>query len=112
MRAAAVSPSRRDGRAGGRATAPVDDRTRVLLIVSRPVLDQARMLAGTATATLRIPVSLQIVLRVLIEEGLRREHGAAVLAGLDREAQAVRRRRGQGRRPGPAARRPASRRSR
>jgi len=42
-------------------------KTRVLLILSQDVLDRARVCAGRATATLKLPVSLQIVLRALIE---------------------------------------------
>lgn len=42
---------------------------RVLLILSQDVLDQARVVAGRATAMLKLPGSLQIVLRALIVEG-------------------------------------------
>ena len=48
-------------------------------------------MAGKATTTLKLPVSLQIVLRALIEEGLRREIDRSLLANVERQAQAVRR---------------------
>jgi hypothetical protein len=63
--------------------------TKVLLVVSRDVLDRARGLAGRATVTLKLPVSLQIVLRASIEEGLK--GGApALMANVERQARAVR----------------------
>src|SRR2546427_3547159 len=49
------------------------NKTRVLLVLPEDVLGQARVLAGRATAALKLPVSLQIVLRALIEEGLKRD---------------------------------------
>ena len=67
------------------------EKTPVLLILPRDVLDRARVLAGRATTALKLPVSLQIVLRALIEAGLKRNGDRAVLAGIEREAQAVRR---------------------
>ena len=66
------------------------NKTRVLLILSQDVLDQARVLAGKATTTLKLAVSLQIVLRALIEEGLRRENNAPLLANIESQAKAVR----------------------
>ena len=45
----------------------LSNRTRVLLILPQDVLDRARVLAGKATTTFKRPVSLQIVLRALIE---------------------------------------------
>jgi len=39
-----------------------ENKTKVLLILSQDVLDQARIIAGKATMTLKLPVSLQIVL--------------------------------------------------
>ncbi len=74
--------------------------SRVLLILSQDVLDRARVLAGKATTTLKLPVSLQIVLRALIEEGLKRDRDRAVLANVERQAQAVRRIRSLARRGG------------
>ncbi len=86
-----------------------DDESRVLLILSRDVLDRARVLAGKATTTLKLPVSLQIVLRALIEEGLRREGDRRLLANITSQAQAVRRiRRAARRNARAAARRLAS----
>ena len=66
------------------------DKTRILLILPRDVLDRARVLAGKATITLKLPVSVQIVLRALIEEGLKREKDPALLANVERQAHAVR----------------------
>ncbi len=66
------------------------DRTTVLLVVSQNVLDQARVLAGKATTTLKLPVSLQIVLRALIEEGLKRGDAPAFLTNVEGQAMAVR----------------------
>ena len=96
------------------------NKTRVLLIVSQDVLDQARVVAGRATTTLKLSVSLQIVLRALIEEGLKRENDRALLANIERQAHAVRhirkvarqggRAAGDGHHPGPGVRRPGKRR--
>ena len=66
------------------------NRARVLLILSQDVLDQARVLAGKATTAFKLPVSLQIILRALIEEGLKRENNAALLANIEGQAKAVR----------------------
>lgn len=66
------------------------DKTRVLLILSQDALDRARVLAGKATTSLKLPVSLQIVLRALIEEGLKRSDNPALLANIESQAQAVR----------------------
>ncbi|HEV8617851.1 MAG TPA: hypothetical protein VGU22_20340 [Methylomirabilota bacterium] len=66
-----------------------DNEARVLLILRQEVLDRARVLAGRATTTLKLPVSLQIVLRALIEEGLKRED-RAVLANVEAQAHTVR----------------------
>jgi len=66
------------------------ERTTVLLIVSRDSLDRARALAGRATAMLKLAVSLQIVLRGLIEQGLKRPADPALLRSIQRQAQAVR----------------------
>ncbi len=76
------------------------NKTRVLLVLPEEVLGRARVFAGTATATLRLPVSLQIVLRALIEEGLKRDDGRALLANVESQAQAVRRLRSRPRRGG------------
>lgn len=63
---------------------------RVLLSVSQVVLDRARVLAGKATMALKLPVSVQIVLRALIGAGLRRDASPALLADIERQAKAVR----------------------
>src|SRR5204862_1622109 len=78
----------------------VDNRTRVLLILSQDALDRARVLAGRATTALKLPVSLQIVLRALIEEGLKRED-RAILANVEAQAHTVRRIRSTSRRGQP-----------
>jgi hypothetical protein len=74
------------------------NKTRVLLILSQDVLDRARVLAGKATSGLKLPVSLQIVLRALIEEGLARGDDRALLANIEGQAKAVRQLRSVGRR--------------
>ena len=66
------------------------NKTRVLLILPGDVLGQARVLAGKATAALMLPVSLQIVLRALIELGLKRDNHPALLANVEGQAKAVR----------------------
>ena len=66
------------------------NKTRVLLILSQDVLDRARVAAGRATTTLKLPVSLQIVLRALIEEGLKRGNNGMLLANIERQVHAVR----------------------
>src|SRR5436190_6701620 len=75
-----------------------DDRTRVLLILSREILDKARVIAGKATIALKLPVSLQIVLRALLEEGLKRDGQPVFLARVESQARAVRDRRVMARR--------------
>jgi hypothetical protein len=67
------------------------NETRVLVILPRDLVDRARVLAGRATTSLRMPVSLQIVLRALIEEGLRRPSDPGLLANVSRQAETVRR---------------------
>ena len=71
-----------------------DNETRVLLVLPQDVLDRARVLAGKATTTFKLSVSLQIVLRALIEEGLKRKGDHSFLANVEGQAQAVRRIRG------------------
>lgn len=66
------------------------NKTRVLLILPRDLLDRARVLAGKATTTFKLPVSLQIVLRALVEEGLRRADDPALLTNIEGQANAVR----------------------
>jgi hypothetical protein len=83
---------------------------RVLIILPRDLVDRARALAGRAMTSMRLPVSLQIVLRALIEEGLRRPTDPGLLANVSRQAETVRRiRREARRRPAGAARGPAAR---
>ena len=66
------------------------NKVRVLLILPQDVLDQARVAAGKATTALKLPVSLQIVLRALIEEGLKWDDNPALLANVQGQAEAVR----------------------
>ena len=80
-----------------------EEESRVLLILSRDVLDRARVLAGKATTTLKLPVSLQIVLRALVEEGLKRQGDRRLLANIASQAQAIRRIRSAARRGGGVA---------
>jgi hypothetical protein len=80
------------------------NRTKVLLILPQEVLDQARVFAGRATTTLKLPVSLQIVLRALIEEGLKWDDNPALLSNVERQAKAVRHIRRMARQAGRAAR--------
>jgi hypothetical protein len=97
------------------------NRTKVLITVSQDVLDRAREVAGRATTALKLPVSLQIVLRALIEEGLKRPTDRGLLANVEAQARAVRDIRRVARRPparaeeavpgprGPGERRPRGR---
>jgi hypothetical protein len=87
-----------------------ESEARVLVILPRDLVDRARVLAGRATTSMRLPVSLQIVLRALIEEGLRRPTDPGLLANVNRQAETVRRirREARGRATG-AARGPAVR---
>lgn len=64
--------------------------TKVLVVLSWDLLDEARVLAGRATTALKLPVSLQIVLRAIIEEGLKRATAPALLANVERQAKAMR----------------------
>jgi hypothetical protein len=77
-----------------------ENKTRVLVILSQEVLDQARVLAGKTTTALKLPVSLQIVLRALLEVGLKRENHSALLVNIEGQAEAVRQRRRLRRRAG------------
>ncbi|HEV8438785.1 MAG TPA: hypothetical protein VGT40_11870 [Methylomirabilota bacterium] len=77
-----------------------ENKTRVLLILPQDILDQARVFAGEAITKLKGPVSLQMVLRAFIAEGLKRRGDRAVLANVEGQVAAVRRirqRSGQGR---------------
>jgi hypothetical protein len=85
------------------------NKTRVLLVLPQDLLDRSRVLAGKATASLKLPVSVQIVVRALVEEGLKRSDDRALLANIENQARAVRRirtaaRQGDGRSRVPLAR--------
>jgi hypothetical protein len=67
-----------------------EDKTKVLLMVPQEVLDRARGFAGEATSKLKRPVSLQMVLRALIDEGLKRDGDRAVFVNIEGQVQAVR----------------------
>ena len=76
------------------------NKAKVLLVVTQDVLDRARVLAGKATTALKLPVSLQIVLRALIEEGLKRDNHATLFANVEGRAKAVRHQRSMAGRAG------------
>ena len=87
-----MAPGRLVGRLGRREVEGMfENRTKVLLILPQEVIDQARVLAGKVMTTLKLPVSLQIVLRALIEEGLARDGDRTLLANIEGQARAVRR---------------------
>jgi len=67
------------------------DQTRTVLLLPQALLDRARVFAGEATSQLKRMVSLQMVLRALIDEGLKQDGGRAVLANVEGQAQAIRR---------------------
>jgi len=75
-----------------------ENETRVLVILPGELVDRARRLAGQAMISIRLPVSLQIVVRALLEEGLKRPRDAALLANVRRQADTVRRIRSDARR--------------
>src|SRR2546425_11463601 len=66
------------------------NKTKVLLVLTQDVLDRARVLAGKATTALKLPGSLQIVLRALIEVGLKRDNHPALRANVEGQAKAGR----------------------
>ena len=74
------------------------DETRVLMILPRHLVDRARTLAGRTTTSMRLPVSLQIVFRALIEEGLKRPGDDGLFANISRQAETIRRIRSEARR--------------
>jgi hypothetical protein len=78
----------------------LENRTRLLLILSQDLLDQARVVAGRATTVLKLPVSLQIVLRALISVGLKRQGRSALFANIESQARAVRQKRSRVHRAG------------
>ena len=81
-----------------------EDRARVLLILPQDVLDRARVFAGEAMTKLKGPVSLQMGLRALIDQGLRRERDRALLTNIEVQMRAVREVRSRRRRPPALAR--------
>jgi hypothetical protein len=83
-----------------------ESETRVLIILPRELVDRARGLAGRTTISMKLPVSLQIVIRALIEEGLRRPTHPDLLANVSRQAQTVRRIRTEARRRPTTSQRP------
>jgi hypothetical protein len=89
-----------------------ESETRVLIILPRELVDRARGVAGRATTSMKLPVSLQIVIRALIEEGLKRPTNPDLLANVGRQAEAVRRIRSQARRRPVTPEQPHSRTSR
>ena len=68
-----------------------EDKTKILLMVPQEVVDRARGFAGEVMSKLKRPVSLQMVLRALIDEGLKRDGDGAVLVNVEGQVQAVRR---------------------
>jgi hypothetical protein len=81
-----------------------EDKARVLLILPQAVLDRARVFAGEAITKLKGPVSLQMVLRALIDDGLKRERDRALLVNIEGQVRAVRELRSRSRRPAVAHR--------
>lgn len=79
-----------------------ESETRVLIVLPQEIVDRARAFAGRTTAAIKLPVSLQIVVRALIDEGLKRVSDPALLANIAHQAETVRRiRSGAHRRPVP-----------
>jgi len=83
-------------------------KSRVLLVLPQEIVDRARVFAGQAMIALKLPVSLQIVFRALIEQGLKRGGDPALRASVASQATAVHQRRSHDRTP--AGRRRPSRR--
>lgn len=67
-----------------------EEKARVLLTLPQEVMDRARVFAGEAITKLKGPVSLQMVLRAFIDEGLKREGQRAILANIEGQVRAVR----------------------
>ena len=80
-----------------------EEKARVLLVLPQAVLDRARVFAGEAITQLKGPVSLQMVLRALIDEGLKRGRDRTVVANIEGQMHAVRAIRSRNRRPVVAA---------
>src|SRR5207245_10660158 len=83
-----------------RAMLRPEHKTRRLLIRWQHALGQGRVSAGKATSVLKLPVSLQIVLRALMWVGLKRESHPALYANIENQARAVRQKRSGLRRAG------------
>ena len=79
-----------------------EDKARVLLVLPQAVLDRARVFAGEAITQLKGPVSLQMVLRALIDEGLKRRD-RTIVTNIEGQMHAVRAIRSRNRRPVVAA---------
>jgi hypothetical protein len=79
-----------------------EDKARVLLVLPQAVLDRARVFAGEAITQLKGPVSLQMVLRALIDEGLKRRD-RTIVVNIEGQMHAVRAIRSRNRRPVVAA---------
>jgi hypothetical protein len=80
-----------------------EDKARVLLVLPQEVLDRARVFTGEAISKLKGPVSLQMVLRALIDEGLKRGRDRTLVTNIEGQMRAVRAIRSRGRRPAAAA---------
>jgi hypothetical protein len=78
---------------------PVVPRARVLLVLPQEALDRARVFAGAVMTKLKGPVSLQMVLRAFVDEGLRRQRDGAILANIEGQVRALREVRSRARRP-------------
>ena len=85
-----------------------EGKARVLLILPQAVLDRARVFAGEAMTKLKGPVSLQIVLRALIDEGLKRDGDRGILANVEGQLRAVRELRSRAGRPTATRRSPTA----
>jgi hypothetical protein len=83
-----------------KGTMILENKTRLLLILSQDAVDQARVIAGKATTVLKLPVSLQTVLRALIWVGLKRKSHPALFAKIESQARAIRLKRSGERRRG------------
>ncbi len=68
------------------------------------LLQRIPLFANVEAAKLKLPVSLQIILRALIEEGLEWANDPAVLANIEAHANAIRRTRMLARRRAGSAR--------
>jgi hypothetical protein len=86
-----------------------ESEARVLVTLPRDLLDRARALAGRATMSMRVPVSVQIVLRALIEEGLKQSKDPDLIANMNRQAETIRRIRRDARRQAALPRRGSKR---